>query len=65
MRSTIRQISSTRLAVRLAAVGILALDDQPPAEAMAEVLSLDEVTRVSVVNLPPSGEMPAWMGGAS
>ncbi len=44
--------------------GVLALDSQPPAEAVAEVLALDEMTRAWVVNLPPAREMPAWMGGA-
>ncbi len=44
------------------AVGVLALDAQPPAEALAEVLALQNVTRTWVVNLPPLGEMPTWMG---
>ena len=44
---------------------MLALDCQPPAEAIAEVLALDEMTRAWVVNLPSAEEMPAWMGGAS
>ena len=45
------------------AVGVLSLDSQPPAEAVAEILALDPVENVWVVNLPPAGEMPAWMGG--
>jgi D-3-phosphoglycerate dehydrogenase / 2-oxoglutarate reductase len=45
------------------AVGVLALDSQPPAEAIAEVLSLPEVDDVVVVNLPKPAECPAWMGG--
>jgi D-3-phosphoglycerate dehydrogenase len=45
------------------AVGILALDAQPPAEALAEVLSLDAVMKAWIVTLPPAGQMPAWMGG--
>ncbi len=44
------------------AVGILALDAQPPAEALAELLATENVTRAWVVNLPPFGEMPTWMG---
>jgi D-3-phosphoglycerate dehydrogenase len=44
------------------AVGVLALDGQPPAEAVKEMLSLDTVTRAWVVKLPPAGEVPAWMG---
>jgi len=45
------------------AVGILALDAQPPAEALAEVLALDAVMKAWIVKLPPAGQMPAWMGG--
>ncbi len=43
-------------------VGVLALDTQPPAEALAAVLGLDEVIRAWVVKLPPAGKLPAWMG---
>jgi D-3-phosphoglycerate dehydrogenase len=45
------------------AVGILSLDSQPPAEALAEVLALQEVEKAWVVKLPPAGELPPWMGG--
>jgi D-3-phosphoglycerate dehydrogenase len=45
------------------AVGILALDSQPPAAALAEVNALDDVSRAWIVNLPPAGQMPSWMGG--
>lgn len=45
------------------AVGILALDAPPPAEALAEVLALDAVMKAWIVKLPPAGQMPAWMGG--
>ena len=45
------------------AIGILSLDSQPPAEALAELLAIDKVTKAWVVNLPPAGEMPSWMGG--
>lgn len=45
------------------AVGVLALDAPPPAEALAEVLSLDAVMKAWIVTLPPAGQMPAWMGG--
>ncbi|MBN2476151.1 MAG: phosphoglycerate dehydrogenase [Pirellulales bacterium] len=47
------------------AVGVLALDSPPPAEAVAEVLALDAMKQAWVVKLPAAGEMPAWMGGAS
>lgn len=45
------------------AVGVLALDAQPPAEALAEVLALDAVMKAWIVKLPPAGHMPTWMGG--
>lgn len=45
------------------AVGILCLDTQPPAEALAEVLALKELTAAWIVTLPPAGELPAWLGG--
>jgi len=45
------------------AIGILALDSPPPAEALAEILELDEVEKAWIVKLPAAGEVPAWMGG--
>ena len=45
------------------AVGVLALDSVPPAEALAEIVALPQVTRACVVKLPPAGELPPWMGG--
>ncbi len=45
------------------AVGVLALDSQPPAEALADVLALEEIVRASVVHLPAANQLPAWMGG--
>ncbi|MFZ5830225.1 MAG: phosphoglycerate dehydrogenase [Planctomycetota bacterium] len=44
-------------------IGILSLDSQPPAEALAEVLALPDIQRAWVVKLPAAGEMPAWLGG--
>ncbi len=46
-----------------AAVGVLALDSQPPAEALAEVLSLEPLEHAWIVKLPPADKLPAWMGG--
>ena len=43
------------------AVGVLALDSQPPAEAIAEILAIPMVTRASIVNLPPAGQLPPWL----
>ncbi len=45
------------------AVGVLGLDTQPPAEALAEILALEAIQRASIVKLPLAGELPAWMGG--
>jgi len=45
------------------AVGIMALDSVPPAEALADIVALPHVTRACVVKLPPAGEMPPWLGG--
>jgi D-3-phosphoglycerate dehydrogenase / 2-oxoglutarate reductase len=45
------------------AIGILCLDSAPPAEALAEVAALEEVTQAWIVRLPAAGAMPPWMGG--
>lgn len=45
------------------AIGVLSLDSQPPAEALAEVLALPALQKAWVVNLPPAGKLPAWLGG--
>jgi len=45
------------------AVGVLSLDTQPPAEALADVLRLEEMQRAWIVKLPRAGQLPAWMGG--
>jgi len=45
------------------AIGVFSLDNEPPAEAVAELLALEPITRASVVHLPPVDKLPAWMGG--
>jgi D-3-phosphoglycerate dehydrogenase len=45
------------------AIGVLALDTQPKAEALAEINSQSKVDKAWIVKLPPAGEFPAWMGG--
>ncbi len=45
------------------AIGVLALDSQPPAKALAEVIGLDGVDMAWTVKLPPADELPSWMGG--
>ncbi|HEY8504032.1 MAG TPA: ACT domain-containing protein, partial [Gemmataceae bacterium] len=44
------------------AVAVLNLDSEPPEEAVREVRTHPEISQVSVVKLPPAGEMPAWFG---
>jgi D-3-phosphoglycerate dehydrogenase / 2-oxoglutarate reductase len=45
------------------AVGILSLDSAPPAEALAEVAAMEEVTHAWIAKLPPAGELPPWLAG--
>lgn len=44
------------------AIAVLNLDSQPPEEALREVKSHPKISSLSVVKLPPAGEMPAWFG---
>ncbi len=43
------------------AIGVLALDSVPPAEALAEILKVPGVTEATIVRLPPAGAMPPWL----
>jgi len=45
------------------AIGVLALDSQPPAEALAEILRQPHIHAAWIVKLPKAGEVPPWMGG--
>ncbi len=45
------------------AVGVLNLDGEPSAAALAAVEALEHVTSATVVNLPKAGELPAWLAG--
>lgn len=42
------------------AIAVLNLDSPPPEEALAEVRGHPQISSLSVVKLPPAGEMPAW-----
>jgi D-3-phosphoglycerate dehydrogenase len=44
------------------AIAVLNLDSLPPAAAIEEVKKHGMISSVSVVKLPPAGEMPAWFG---
>jgi D-3-phosphoglycerate dehydrogenase len=41
---------------------VLNLDSMPPEEALKEVRAHPKISSLSVVKLPPAGEMPAWFG---
>jgi D-3-phosphoglycerate dehydrogenase len=43
------------------AVGILNLDSEPSAEALADVRQLPAITSAIVIRLPPAGQLPAWL----
>ncbi|HKI37456.1 MAG TPA: phosphoglycerate dehydrogenase [Gemmataceae bacterium] len=44
------------------AIAVLNLDSPPPEAALAEVRSHPQISSLSVVKLPPAGQMPAWFG---
>ncbi len=44
------------------AIAVLNLDSLPPDEALREVRAHPQIKSLSVVKLPPAGEMPAWFG---
>jgi D-3-phosphoglycerate dehydrogenase len=44
------------------AIAVLNLDSPPPEAALAEVKGHPKISSVSVVKLPPAGQMPAWFG---
>jgi D-3-phosphoglycerate dehydrogenase / 2-oxoglutarate reductase len=45
------------------AIGILSLDSAPPAEALAEVVAMEDVKQAWIVKLPSAGELPSWLAG--
>ena len=44
------------------AIAVLNLDNPPPQEALDEVRAHEKISSLSVVQLPPAGQMPAWLG---
>jgi D-3-phosphoglycerate dehydrogenase len=44
------------------AIAVLNLDSPPPEEALREVRGHPQISSVSVVKLPPAGQMPPWFG---
>lgn len=59
----IAQMAVGRAAPGGEAVGVLNLDTEPPAEALAEVRALPAIISATVVHLPPAGELPGWLQG--
>jgi D-3-phosphoglycerate dehydrogenase len=44
------------------AIAVLNLDSPPPEDALKEVKAHEKISSVSVVKLPPAGQMPPWFG---
>ena len=44
------------------AIGILNLDSPPPEQAVNAVKDHEQISNVTVVKLPPAGELPGWLG---
>jgi D-3-phosphoglycerate dehydrogenase len=44
------------------AIGVLNLDGEPPPEALAQVQAHPHIHSLTVVKLPPPGELPVWFG---
>ena len=47
------------------AIGVLNLDQEPSAEAIAAVAACPGVRSARVVKLPPAGQLPSWLAAAS
>ncbi len=44
------------------AIAVLNLDNPPPEEALREVKAHPQISSLSIVKLPPAGQMPPWFG---
>ncbi|MBL8795977.1 MAG: phosphoglycerate dehydrogenase [Planctomycetia bacterium] len=44
------------------AIGVLNLDNAPTEDALKQVRQHPQITSLSVVKLPPAGQMPVWFG---
>jgi len=47
------------------AIGVLNLDQEPPADAVAAMLASPGVRSARVVTLPPAGQLPSWLAAAT
>ena len=59
----IAQMAVGRAAPGGEAVGVLNLDSEPTAEALAEVRNHPAIVSAVVVRLPPAGQLPRWLQG--
>jgi D-3-phosphoglycerate dehydrogenase len=57
----IAQMAVGRAAPGGGATGVLNLDAEPTPAALAEVLSSPDIQTATVIRLPPSGKLPAWL----
>jgi D-3-phosphoglycerate dehydrogenase len=44
------------------AIAVLNLDNPPPEDALREVKAHPQISSLSIVKLPPAGQMPPWFG---
>ncbi|HEV3387154.1 MAG TPA: phosphoglycerate dehydrogenase [Gemmata sp.] len=58
----IAQMTVGRQAPGGEAIGILNLDGPPPEQAILAVKGHPHISNLSVVKLPPAGELPGWLG---
>lgn len=58
----IAQMTVGRQAPGGEAIGILNLDSPPPEQAILAVKGHPHISNVTVVKLPPAGELPGWLG---
>ena len=57
----IAQMAVGRAAPGGSATGVLNLDPEPTAAALAEVLASPDIQTATVIRLPPAGKLPAWL----
>jgi D-3-phosphoglycerate dehydrogenase len=62
-RVNIAQMAVGRAAPGGEAIGVLNVDQAPPAAALDAVRSHPAITSALVIKLPPAGERPPWMAG--
>ncbi len=43
------------------AIGVLNLDSRPTEAALSAMMAIDSIDKIQSIELPPSGELPAWL----